>query len=106
MNWKTKTLTSPDKSVRIAMEIHIFSSTQISWNHKKGFHIFQTERNNRDHNPLVGVVLQQASEKRTNKVLTNKKNADSIDLNLRKVILLDIQSTMDLLFNEDILDRI
>ena len=30
----------------------------------KGFQMSQTESNNRDHNPGVGVVIQQAPEKR------------------------------------------
>ena len=45
-------------------------------------------------------------EKRINKVLLKKKYSGSIDLNLRKVILLDRQSTMDLLFNEDMVESI
>ena len=52
------------------------------------------------------MVLQQAPEKRIKKVLLKKKHADSIDLNLRKGILLDSQSTMHLICNEDMVDRI
>ena len=51
--------------------------------------MFQTERNNRDQTPGVGVVLQQAPEKCIKKVLLEKKHADYINLNLRKVILID-----------------
>ena len=66
----------------------------------KGLQMFHTERNNRDQTPWVGVVLQQASEKRTKKLILEKKHDDSIDLNLRKFILLDSQLTMYLLCNE------
>ena len=59
--------------------------------------MFQKDRNNRDQTLGVGVVPQQASEKCIKKVLLNKKHAESIYLNLRKVIMLDRQSTMDLL---------
>ena len=68
--------------------------------------MFHKENNNRYQTPGVGVVLQQASEKRINKVLLNKKLSDSIDINLRKVILLDGQSTMKLLCNEEMVERI
>ena len=51
-------------------------------------------------------MLQQAPENSINKVLLEKKHAESIDLNLRKFILIDSQSTMDLLFNENILESI
>ena len=51
-------------------------------------------------------MLQQAPENSINKVLIEKKHAESIDLNLRKFILIDSQSTMDLLFNENILESI
>ena len=59
------------------------------------------ERNNHYQTPGVGVVLQQAPEKLIKKVQLDKKHDDSIDLNLGKVILLNSQSTMDLLCNED-----
>ena len=36
---------------------------------QKGFQMFQTERNIRDQNPGVGVVLQQAPERHIKKVL-------------------------------------
>ena len=52
------------------------------------------------------MVLQQAPENYTKKVLLNKKHAESIDINLRKFIMLSSQSTMDLLCNEDMVDRI
>ena len=58
---------------------------------QKGFQMFQTERNNRDQTPGVGAVLQQAPGKRIKKVLFKKKHVDSIDIKLRKVILIDIQ---------------
>ena len=68
--------------------------------------MFQTENNNRNQTPGVVVVLQQAPENRIKKVLLEKKHADSIDLNLRKVILLDSQSTMNLLCTEDMVKRV
>ena len=68
--------------------------------------MFQTDRNNRGQTPGVGVVLQQAPGNSVKKVLPEKKHSDSIDLNLRKVILLENQSTMDLLSNEDMVERI
>ena len=52
------------------------------------------------------MVLQQAPEKHINKVVLNNKHAESIDINLRKVILLNSQSTMDILCNEDTMERI
>ena len=72
----------------------------------KGLQMFHTERNNRYQTPGVGVVLRQAPEKRIKKVLLEKKHDDYIDINLRKVILINIQSTMDLLCNEDMAERI
>ena len=63
---------------------------------QKGFQMFQIERNNRYHTPGVDVVLQWAPEKRIKKVLLENKHDDYIDVNIRKVILLDRQSTMDL----------
>ena len=64
---------------------------------QKGFQMFKTERNNRNHTPGVGVVLQQDPEKRTKKLLLEKKHADSININLRKVIIIDSQSTLYLI---------
>ena len=68
--------------------------------------MFHTERNNRDETPGVGVVQQQAPEKRIKKVILEKKRSDYFDLNIMKFILIDSQSTMDLLFNENILESI
>ena len=67
---------------------------------QKGFQIFHTESNNRYQAPVVGGVLQQAPEKRIEKMLLNNQHAESIDINLRKFILLKIQSNMYLLCNE------
>ena len=88
MNWKIKTLTLSANTVRIAIEIRIFSLTAMSWNHRK---VFQIERNNRDHMPGVRVVIQPLSKKHIKKVLLKNKHTDSIYLNLRKLILLDSQ---------------
>ena len=68
----------------------------------KGLQMFQIEINNRYQTPGVGVVLKQAPEKCINKLLPESNHADSIDINPRKVMLLNSQSTMDLLLNEDI----
>ena len=64
---------------------------------KKRFQMFQTERKNCDQIPGVCVVLQQVPGKRIKKVLLKNKHVESIDINLRKVILMESQSTMDLL---------
>ena len=66
---------------------------------QKGLRMFHTERKNRDQTPVVGVVLQKAPGKCTKKVILDKKYADSININLSKVILLDSQPTMDLICN-------
>ena len=58
---------------------------------QKGFQMFYTESCKRDQTPGVGVVLQQAPEKCIKKVLPKKKHAESIDINLRKIILIDIK---------------
>ena len=68
--------------------------------------MFHTERNNRDETPGVGVVQQKAPEKRIKKVILEKKRSDYFDLNIMKFILIDSQSTMDLLCNEDMLEMI
>ena len=73
---------------------------------QRGFQILQTERNNRDQTAGVGVVLQQLPEKRINKVLLDNKHADYINFNLIKVILLNSQSTMGLICNEYMVERI
>ena len=73
---------------------------------QKGFQMFQTDSNNHYQTPGVGVVLQQAPEKRIKKVLLEKSHSDPITINLSKVILLDIQSTMDLIWNEYMVERI
>ena len=44
----------------------------------------------------ICVLLQQVFEERNRRVMLNKSNAKSIKLDLSKIILLDIQSTMDL----------
>ena len=67
---------------------------------QKGFQMFHTERNNCNQTPGVGVVLQQAPGKCIKKLLLEKKHAEFIDLNLKKVILLYSQSIMDLFCNE------
>ena len=46
----------------------------------KGFQMFQTERNNRDQNPGVGVVLQKAPKKRIKIVLLKNKYDESINI--------------------------
>ena len=63
----------------------------------KGFQMSQTDSNNHYQTPVVVVVLQQAPEKRIKKVLLEKSHSDSIYIKLSKVILLDIQSIMDLI---------
>ena len=68
--------------------------------------MFKKGKNNRGQTPGLGVVLQQPPEKRIKKVLLEKKHTDSIYLNLRKVILLDSQSTMNLLCTEDMVKRV
>ena len=73
---------------------------------QKGFQMFHTENNNRYQTPGVGVLLQQAPEKRIKKVTLDNKHAESIDIYLRKVILLGSQSTMDLLCNKEMAERI
>ena len=73
---------------------------------QKGLQMFQTESNNCDQTPWVGVLLQQAPEKHIKKVLLEKKPSESINLNLKKVILLESQSTMELIWNEDMAERI
>ena len=64
---------------------------------QKGVKMLQTDNSNRDQTPGVGVVLKQAPGKRIKKVLSKKNHNESININLRKVILLNIQSTMDLI---------
>ena len=64
---------------------------------QKGFQMSQTDSNNHYQTPGVGVVLQHAPENRIKKVLLEKSHSDPININLSKVILLDIQSTMDLI---------
>ena len=86
---------SEDSDVNSHFEFH-----NNSMEPHKGFQMFHIERNNCNQTPGVGVVLQQAPEKCIKKVLLEKKHADSIDLNLRKVILLYNQSIIDLFFKE------
>ena len=100
-----KTPTSPAQTVRIVTEIIIFSSTKTSWNHRKGYKCTR-QGENRDQTPGVGVLLHHAPEKRIQKVLLKKKHDESIDIKLRKVILLNSQSTTDLLCNEEMVERI
>ena len=52
------------------------------------------------------MVLQQAPENCIKKVLLDKNHAEYIYFNLRKVILIDSQSTMDLLCNAEMVERI
>ena len=92
---------SEDSDVNSHFEFH-----NNSMEPHKGFQMFHIERNNCNQTPGVGVVLQQAPGNSVKKVLPEKKHSDSIDLNLRKVILLENQSTMDLLSNEDMVERI
>ena len=72
---------------------------------QKGFQMFQTYIKNRYQTPGVGGVLQQAPQKPIKKLLLKKKNNEYIDLNLRKTIMIDIQSTMHLLCNEEMVER-
>ena len=61
---------------------------------------------NRNHTPGVGVLLQQAPGKRIKKVILEKKHAESINIKLGKGILIDRQSTMDILCNKETVERI
>ena len=54
----------------------------------------------------TGVVLQQAFEERNRKVLFKKSHVKSINIELSNVILLDIQSTMDLFCNPNMVGNI
>ena len=54
----------------------------------------------------TGVVLQQAFEERNRKLLFKKSHAKSIKIDLRNIILLDVQSNMDLLFNPKLVGNI
>ena len=56
---------------------------------QKGFQMFHIERKSFNQNPGVGVVLQQASEKCIKKLIIKKKHTASININLRKVILIN-----------------
>ena len=47
---------------------------------QKGFQMFHTENNNRYQTPGVGVLLQQAPEKRIKKATLDNKHAESIDI--------------------------
>ena len=53
--------------------------------------MFQRERNNHNQTPEVGVVPQHAPEKCITKVLLNKKQAESIDINLMKFVMINSQ---------------
>ena len=52
------------------------------------------------------MVLQLAPENRIKKLLLKNNYSESIYLSLRKVILLDRKSTMNLICNEDMVERI
>ena len=52
------------------------------------------------------MVIQQAPKNCIKKVLLERKHYESININIRKVILIKIQSTMDLIFNEEMVGRI
>ena len=65
-----------------------------------------TERNNHDQTPGMSVILQKAPIKRTKKLLLKNKHTEYIDIHLRKFILINSQSTMDLIYNEQMLKRI
>ena len=52
------------------------------------------------------VLLKQASGERNIKLLLKKSHTKSIKLDIRNIILLNIQSTMDLLYNIKLVENI
>ena len=57
-------------------------------------------------NTITGVVLQQEFGKRNIKVMLKNSHANSMNLDLRNVVLLDSQSTMDLFYNTKLVGKI
>ena len=57
-------------------------------------------------NTLTGVVLHQALEERDIKILFKKSHANPIKIDLNNFVLLDSQSTMDLLCNSKLVGNI
>ena len=102
MNWKMKTPTSPYQKARISMEILTFSYTKKPWNHRKGYKC-STQRATTAIRPHEWLwYYNRRLESAFKKVQFERKHTESSYINLRKVILLEIQSTMDLLYNEEI----
>ena len=78
----------------------------------EGFHFLQLDSESQDSAGVVcgeadevGTVLQQAFEQRNSDVLF-KQNDKKIKLDLRNIILLDSQSTMDLFCNPKFVNKV
>ena len=104
-----RTPTSPVLTAKTSVEI-VISNFTTSRHHSTGLRIPKTDPG--DYVNILGVtiptgvVLQQAFEERNRKVLFKKSHFNSIKIDLRNVILLDSQYSMDLFCNTKLVRNI